>query len=277
MPSSRQLREVSDALADFYAPGLLAESYVDRAFALTSRLVPIVLNSMGVMDVRTGGLQANFDRHLPGLEDAFSAFGGIMHRHQFTRFDPATNGGKPFSVDDFYGRSQLHDLDLYQEVYRPMGFQDHCFVHIRTNPSSTVFIGFFRDQGNFTKSEKDILEILQPHLANGRWLASAATAVSEAMIRPEVFARSGYTPRESDVIHWLVQGKSNEEIAEILHIRPDSVSRNLQAIYIKMGVDHRVAAAIHALTLARKIYSKSLLTEGGAANLRVQTGIAPWQ
>ena len=58
---SRALRSLPAALADFYAPGLTAATYVDRAFALTSRLLRFSLNSHGVIDRQTGVLTATFD------------------------------------------------------------------------------------------------------------------------------------------------------------------------------------------------------------------------
>ena len=88
---------------------------------------------------------------------------------------------------------------------------------------------------------------------------------------PELFARAGLTPRESDVLYWLTQGKSNEEIAKILRLRADSVSRHLRAIYEKMGVEHRVAATVRAFALARKLHAESLVLRGGEALLTVPT------
>jgi DNA-binding CsgD family transcriptional regulator len=263
---------MSDALADLYGPGLSAENYVERVFQLTSRLVRCVLNSHGVKDLATGQLEANFDRNLPGLANAFSAFGQFMHKYPATRFDPATNGGKPFSMRDFFSQPAFHDLDIYQEVYGPMGYRDHCFVHVPATPGKAVFVGFFRDDSIFGEEDKAVLEILQPHLANARRLALAASAHADVPLSPEAFERAGFAPRECDVIYWLTQGKSNEEIAKILRIRPDSVSRNLQAIYIKMGVEHRVAAVIHALSLAKRCHQESLGSLGGPVRLLVQTG-----
>ncbi len=270
MADTIPLRELGAALADLYGPGLSAENYVERVFRLTSRLVRCVLNSHGVRNLTTGQLEANFDRDLPGLANAFGAFGQCMHKYQATRFDPATNGGKPFSVRDFFSQPALHDLEIYQEVYGPMGYKDHCFVHVPATPDKAVFVGFFRDDAIFTEEDKEVLEILQPHLANARRLALAATAAVDVPVSPEVFAGAGFAPRECDVIYWLTQGKSNEEIAKILHIRADSVSRNLQAIYIKMGVEHRVAAVIHALSMAKRYYQESL-NRGGAVRLSVRT------
>jgi DNA-binding CsgD family transcriptional regulator len=51
------------------------------------------------------------------------------------------------------------------------------------------------------------------------------------------------TARESEVLHWLGQGKGNREIAEILGIAVRTVNKHLERIYPKLGVDNRTAAA----------------------------------
>ena len=50
------------------------------------------------------------------------------------------------------------------------------------------------------------------------------------------------TRRELEVHHWLTCGKSNREIAEILGIAPATVSKHLERIYPKLGVENRSAA-----------------------------------
>ncbi len=266
-----QLTKLNGALVDFYAPGLDSRTFVDRAFQLTSRFVPFSLNSHGVIDHATGVLAANFDGEPPGLESAFAAFGRLMGKYRALRFDPSVNEGQPFSVRDFYSDAAFRDLDIYSEVYRPMGYVDHCFAHVPSEPGTTVFVGFLRDGRPFDSKEKEWVRLLQPHLANGRKLALAVTAAQGVSTEPDVFARLGFTPRESEVIHWLIHGKSNDEIAALLHIRADSVSRHLQATYDKMGVDHRVAAVLHALDLAQKLHAGTLASLGGAVSLVVPT------
>jgi len=271
VPTTQSIRAFSAALAELYAPGLDTTNYVDRVFALTEKLIPLVLNTHGVLDRMTGRLDAHFDRHPPGLENAFAAFGQLMHKYAPFRFDPTTNGGRPFSARDFYSKPEFEDLDIFQEVYGPMGYSDHCLVNVPAGPDTTVYVGFFRDGGVFTAEEKELLELLQPHLVNARRLAFASTATNDVPMSPELFVKAGFTSRESDVIYWLTQGKSNDEIARLLRIRADSVSRNLQAIYIKMGVEHRVAATLHALALAKKLHLEALSLLGGGVSLAVTT------
>jgi DNA-binding CsgD family transcriptional regulator len=65
--------------------------------------------------------------------------------------------------------------------------------------------------------------------------------VSEAHAAP---AREGerLTPRETEVLRWLVQGKSNGEIATILGIAPGTAKQHVQRILAKLGVANRTAA-----------------------------------
>lgn len=52
----------------------------------------------------------------------------------------------------------------------------------------------------------------------------------------------GLTPRETEVLRWLAQGKSNFEIATILNISSRTVSKHLERVYLHLGVENRHAA-----------------------------------
>lgn len=57
------------------------------------------------------------------------------------------------------------------------------------------------------------------------------------------------TDRESEVLHWIANGKTNREIAEILEMSPRTVNKHLEQIFPKLGVENRTAAARVALRL----------------------------
>jgi DNA-binding CsgD family transcriptional regulator len=56
----------------------------------------------------------------------------------------------------------------------------------------------------------------------------------------------GLTPRQAEVLLWVVQGKTNQEIGAILSVRPDTVHKHLEQIFAKLGVENRTAAAMGA-------------------------------
>ena len=55
--------------------------------------------------------------------------------------------------------------------------------------------------------------------------------------------RFSLTDREADVLQWVTKGKTNKDIAEILSVSPRTVNKHLEAIFIKLGVENRTAAA----------------------------------
>jgi DNA-binding CsgD family transcriptional regulator len=56
----------------------------------------------------------------------------------------------------------------------------------------------------------------------------------------------GLSRRQAEVLGWLAQGKANLEIASILAISPHTVARHVEAIFGKLGVQTRTAAAAAA-------------------------------
>ena len=52
----------------------------------------------------------------------------------------------------------------------------------------------------------------------------------------------GLTPREAEVLKWVMAGKSNPEIGLILKTSPNTVRKHLERVYVKLGVENRAAA-----------------------------------
>jgi DNA-binding CsgD family transcriptional regulator len=52
----------------------------------------------------------------------------------------------------------------------------------------------------------------------------------------------GLTCRESEILSWVAQGKTNPEIGIILSISQRTVQKHLERIYVKLGVENRTAA-----------------------------------
>jgi DNA-binding CsgD family transcriptional regulator len=56
----------------------------------------------------------------------------------------------------------------------------------------------------------------------------------------------GLTPRETEVLKWVAEGKRDGEIAIILGLSSRTVSHHLERIYRKLSVETRTAAAARA-------------------------------
>jgi DNA-binding NarL/FixJ family response regulator len=62
------------------------------------------------------------------------------------------------------------------------------------------------------------------------------------------------TTREAEVLYWVVKGKINRDIADILGASPATVKKHLERILAKLGVETRTAAAGMAMNRIRQLH-----------------------
>ncbi len=62
------------------------------------------------------------------------------------------------------------------------------------------------------------------------------------------------TAREAEVLYWVVKGKTNRDIGEILGASPATVKKHLERVYVKLGVETRTAAAGMAMNRIRQLH-----------------------
>jgi len=88
--------------------------------------------------------------------------------------------------------------------------------------------------------------------SGGDWLIvmqeTSDTSAIEALA-----AAFALTAREAEVLYWVVKGKINRDIADILGASPATVKKHLERILAKMGVETRTAAAAMAIHRVRAL------------------------
>ena len=87
----------------------------------------------------------------------------------------------------------------------------------------------------------------------GDWLIVMREVSDAAVIRSLGLVFS-LTAREAEVLYWVVKGKINRDIGEILGASPATVKKHLERIHAKLGVETRTAAAAMALTRVREMH-----------------------
>jgi DNA-binding CsgD family transcriptional regulator len=87
------------------------------------------------------------------------------------------------------------------------------------------------------------LELLLAHLH----LALLRLPATE--VRTASAPTRGLSAREAEIVGWLREGKSNEEMAQILGISALTVKNHLQRIYRLLGVGNRAHALARCLEL----------------------------
>jgi DNA-binding CsgD family transcriptional regulator len=136
-------------------------------------------------------------------------------------------------LSDFYSRAQLRRLDFYVEVWRPLGVDDCLRMWLPAPPQHARVIFLERGGRPFSNRDRTLLELLKPHLVRFRVNAEFRRGANGA---------TGLTEREAEVLGWVGNGKTNDEIAAVLHVSPHTVRKHLENIFGKLGVHTRTAA-----------------------------------
>ena len=122
---------------------------------------------------------------------------------------------------------------------------DNVLLHgsERNGGVSTVFVLFGLPQRPRAR-QAYFLELLLPYLH----LLLLRIGQQQVQARCGTLARP-VSPREAEILHWVREGKSNDEIGQILGISGLTVKNHLQRLYRLLGVSNRAHAIARGMTL----------------------------
>lgn len=120
----------------------------------------------------------------------------------------------------------------------------------RPHELETLFVLVART-GQTAPGQAQILELILPHLHSTflrtqgveRGMGNVPVRVAPAPSEP---AMPSLTAREIQILHWVREGKSNQEVGQLLNISALTVKNHIQNILRKLGANNRA----HAVTLA---------------------------
>ncbi len=86
----------------------------------------------------------------------------------------------------------------------------------------------------------------------GDWLIIMQEA-SDASVIESIALSFKLTPREAEVLYWVVKGKINRDIGDIVGSSPMTVKKHLERVFAKLGVETRTAAAAMVMSRIRQL------------------------
>jgi DNA-binding CsgD family transcriptional regulator len=158
--------------------------------------------------------------------------------------DPLTPAPGARKYSDLFSRREFHRHDLYQELARPLGIEDMVRLWLEPTGAGEARFEFDRPDRGFRERDREVLDVLLPHLAQFRRNALRRR-------RPYADPAQPLTPREREILELVAEGRQNAEVAGILWISPGTVRKHLENAYEKLGV-HTRTAAVAALRRASR-------------------------
>jgi DNA-binding CsgD family transcriptional regulator len=164
-----------------------------------------------------------------------------------TQYRCATGDLSAARLTDVVGWRRYRESPVYREYFGPgcVGYMLDLGLSARPGWQRTLLFCRDRADPDFSERDRDVLELLRPHL-----IAREARAVLRQHLRDDPPAEAiaiepaaSLTIREREIVHLVGQGKSNAAIARELWITPGTVKKHLENVYEKLGVSNRAAAA----------------------------------
>ncbi|HSD37722.1 MAG TPA: response regulator [Rhodocyclaceae bacterium] len=187
--------------------------------------------------IRTGEVIARIHTHLQSARQMKQA------RSALDAFGQATLSVRPatgrITWQTPLARKLLGEYFANAEDVTPAAIIDWLAAttaRLKADPSQTP------SQLTITQSARRLIFVLHDQTADEEWLLvlreESDTAVIESLI-----AAFRLTQKEAEVLYWVIKGKTNKDIGDILGSSPRTVHKHLEHIFEKLGVETRTAAA----------------------------------
>lgn len=150
---------------------------------------------------------------------------------------------KCFRDSDNMSDSYRESTRIFKEIYSKQGiyYSMRCYLAHMGDVVANISLFNSKEHGDFSDRDLYILELLAPHIALrlGRVLADKSHGNAPA-VAPESFAKWGLTTREQEIANMVVEGLSDDQIAESLCIAKSTFKKHIYNIYQKVDVNNRV-------------------------------------
>jgi DNA-binding CsgD family transcriptional regulator len=98
------------------------------------------------------------------FQQLFPRFQELAHQHPLISRQLTSTNFPVHKISDFLTREAFHRLELYQEVYKPLGVEYQIAATIRLEPNHVTAFALARRHNDYTERDRTILELLRPHL-----------------------------------------------------------------------------------------------------------------
>jgi DNA-binding CsgD family transcriptional regulator len=179
----------------------------------------------------------------PEVHTAFARYG---LQNPIAAYYMRTDNGRAMRFSDLITRRELHRLELYREVYAPLGVEYQIAFTLPSGSRRVLGISLSRSSRDFTATERDLLNLVRPYLIQAYRNALAHTELTRGAGRQIVLddlTALGLTRRQAEVLRMVAMGSSDHDAAAALRIAVRTVQKHLEHCYRALGVTGRSQAA----------------------------------
>lgn len=174
------------------------------------------------------------------------AFARYALQNPIAEYFLRTRDGRATRFSDLITRRELHQLDLYREVYKPLAVEYQIAFTLPSGAERILGVALSRCKRDFTATERDLLNLARPYLIQAYRNALTHTDLMRASgttVSITALRGLGLTERQAEVLRLVAMGYSSEHAATALGMRVRTAQKHLEHCYRALKVNSRSEAS----------------------------------
>jgi DNA-binding NarL/FixJ family response regulator len=154
-------------------------------------------------------------------------------------------------ISDVVDEAEWTASKFYQTCLQRLSLVYTVVLPVKIDASVVVALSFSRREPDFSAEDCELLNAFSPHLRLA-WQSHDNPWADRRELESRKRLRGlGLSPRESEVLFWMTEGKLNREIATMLGLTLGTVQDNVARILAKLELENRHAATVFAIAKLR--------------------------
>jgi len=154
-------------------------------------------------------------------------------------------------ISDVIDEAEWRASKFYQTCLQRLSLVHSLVLPVNVDASVVVAVSFSRREPDFTVEDCELLDVFGPHLRLAWQSHENPWADRRELESRQCLRNLGLSPRESEVLFWMTEGKLNREIATLLSLSLGTVQDNVARILAKLELENRHAATVFAIDKLR--------------------------
>lgn len=176
----RHLHRLHTALRQLHQP-ITLETFPQIALSTLAEVISADISAYNEVNPQTRQMQVISLPDELRFPDGLNLWLRHMHEHPTLTHLLHTGDGSAHKISDFLTRRQFHHLALYQEVYRRLDGEYQMSMILELPSSQIIAFVFNRARKDFSEPERELLNLLRPHLTQVYLQAEAAMQLQQDM------------------------------------------------------------------------------------------------
>ena len=161
--------------------GQTLDTLPQHIVSFVSRLVAANALAYNEVDLRRGSAKMLITPDEFTNSPHLSSFERYMDQHPLIRHQQTTGDISARKISDFVSQREFRRTPLYNEVYRHLDAADQFAFALRSVPGRIIAIALNRARCDFTEEDRQLLNLVQPHLIQAFHNAEALTSLQNEL------------------------------------------------------------------------------------------------